>query len=624
MLKPKIVHLFLFLLIVLSIIVQFAGFMNGIDWGDDFAAYIIQAQTLIDGDFKGLEANIQRNDYILNYPWGFPILLAPVIKFFGTDFMLIKKYVFLFFIAGLFITYLAFRQKKEEALLTILLMAASPYFWFFKNLIGSDFPNMFCVLLSLLLMQKTLTKRETIFNSWIDNCLIGFTIYLSFTMRTQSFILLVTLAILQIIYLKRDLLKPKILIIAALPHITFIILKYILETLIPVEVVTYSQTFINYGLFDTLRNNLFYYINIWKDLFKDVSVLQNIDGIVTGICAFLSLTGIFVRWKENLVFITFIVLQLGLLLIYPFHQDLRFLIPIIPFFFYFMVVGVFHLSELLYENRSRLWSYLFLSPLLALSFYSTSKLTFGNFKNPVTMEGPYNYSAIEMFDYLKKNTSTSSLIGQWKPRVALLFTERNCITPTTVSDCIRRKTAYYVYYRNAYTEQISLDSISKYPRHFRNVFENEDYKVFRVIADPSKADPEQEKPEGLNELAARIDHKHFNNPMVVGRDTLTFILSDEGLSSLAFPLKRGRYLLDVYSKSTKAKNIYPLNKVLVNEKVAGTFQGKERPHHVNLPFELANDTTVGIRLKMENDLYDNESGEDRNIILYFINIYKTR
>ncbi|MGH2566523.1 MAG: hypothetical protein ACRDE5_18535, partial [Ginsengibacter sp.] len=122
-------------LILLSVLINIFSFNKVQDWGDDFAGYVIQAKTIYTGKYDELKNNLKRNDFILNYPWGFPALISPVIRYFDSNILIIKIYIFLFFLLSLIVLFYLFWEDKEAALLTILFVSSSPYFWEFKNYI---------------------------------------------------------------------------------------------------------------------------------------------------------------------------------------------------------------------------------------------------------------------------------------------------------------------------------------------------------------------------------------------------------------------------------------------------------------------------------------------------------
>ena len=97
--------LFLGTIVLLSGGLGFFSLTRGHPWWDDFASYLMQAKSILTwtmGDF------IQHNSFtVLNssyppgpvaYPWGFPLILAPVYAVFGPN-PLALKMVSLFFYA---------------------------------------------------------------------------------------------------------------------------------------------------------------------------------------------------------------------------------------------------------------------------------------------------------------------------------------------------------------------------------------------------------------------------------------------------------------------------------------------------------------------------------------------
>lgn len=102
-------------LVFLSLLINFLSFNKVQDWGDDFAAYVMQAKTVHDGSYSELERNIKRNDFILNYPWGFPVLISPVIAFFDNN-ISSSKYIFISSSYYLLLYYSICSGKKRKQL----------------------------------------------------------------------------------------------------------------------------------------------------------------------------------------------------------------------------------------------------------------------------------------------------------------------------------------------------------------------------------------------------------------------------------------------------------------------------------------------------------------------------
>ena len=142
------------LVLALTLPSAFIYCAQGHDWGDDFALYIIQALQLV-GEWPG------NSGYIFNqyrptlgppeYPWGMPLLLAPVAAAFGnnmTAFLVWMKVIFLAFYQAVFL----FGSKtvgRIGALVVAVALAYNPFFLEFKNEVMSDVPFALFVLLAL-------------------------------------------------------------------------------------------------------------------------------------------------------------------------------------------------------------------------------------------------------------------------------------------------------------------------------------------------------------------------------------------------------------------------------------------------------------------------------------------
>jgi hypothetical protein len=75
------------------------------------------------------------------YPPGYPLLLAPVYHFSGPALTPMKVMNIGFFCAALFVFYLLVRNYgRHLALATVAIIGACPYFWDFKDTVASEFP----------------------------------------------------------------------------------------------------------------------------------------------------------------------------------------------------------------------------------------------------------------------------------------------------------------------------------------------------------------------------------------------------------------------------------------------------------------------------------------------------
>jgi len=473
---------FILTLIFLSVLINILSFNKVQDWGDDFAGYVIQAKTIHTGNYSDLESSIKRNDFILNYPWGFPILISPLIKYFDSHIVIIKMYIFLFFLASLIVLFYLFRDDKETSLLTILLVSSSPYFWEFKNYILADIPNLFFVLLTLFTANRFLIKGKTVVNDYFTCFIIGALVFASYMIRNQSVVILPAIILVQIIRFRGHIFSFKKILLIIIPIIVFLILLMVQPAFIPIKSVTYLDQYANLQLGKTVWDNIFYYTNIWEELFATTNVISNVASVFTGFFITFVFIGVFTRVKEHILLLAFSGITIILVLISPFHQGVRYLIPVVPFLFYFFITGfryvVFHIY-----TRGKIKYTVYYSVVGIIIFLSIKTIFVYTWQSSISqqeVEGPYKKTSIEMFDYIRNNSAKNEIIGFCKPRAMLLYTGRNAVIPMSYEACIKRNTRYLVYYKNAIAEQLPLDSVRSHQDNLRQVFWNQDFIVYKI------------------------------------------------------------------------------------------------------------------------------------------------
>jgi hypothetical protein len=475
----------LFVLLLVSIAINLLSFQKGHNWGDDFAGYLKQAQILSKGNYADLKVNMTQMDNILNYPWGYPLLLTPLIHLLDSHLIFLKIYTYFFFILSLLFIFLLLRKDRVMALMTILLLSASPYFWEFKENLLADYPNLCFTFLSLYLIQRVVQEKKIILNEIASNLLIGLSLFVSFSMRNQSIVLLPTLLVLQLFMVRRAVIKPGLLIRLILPYITFFALASLLSWLIPIRSTSYAAQY-NFNLLfmiKTIGNNVVYYLKVWNELFDSTSVIAHFSKIFSGLAICLAAIGVAgsIR-KENVLLLVFPLICICLFLVTPFYQGLRYAMPIVPLFIFFMLKGAHDLSMKLSRRIGR-FGHLYLG--LTLVFLSLKSIVSGayvNYRTSRIMKGPYEPDSRELFEYIATRTSPADRIEFWKPRIILLYTGRNSIFTPTRELYLSKGLQYMVYYKypDILNDQIPLDTVYKYKDELSPCFSNSSYLMFKT------------------------------------------------------------------------------------------------------------------------------------------------
>ena len=161
------------------------------------------------------------------------------------------------------------------------------------------------------------------------------------------------------------------------------------------------------------------------------------------------------KWPSSVFIIIYVSSILALYTIWPFRQGLRFLIPLLPFYMYFFIIGIRSISD--FSSSSNLRSKKLIGNFLIIVFFLTSLLQINlNYKNNFKLiDGPYNDDSTEMFDFIKKNVSQTDIVVFRKPRVMTLLTNKYSIMYNDTKDFVEK--SWYVIDGN---EHLKMGSFS--------------------------------------------------------------------------------------------------------------------------------------------------------------------
>ena len=151
------------LIVLVSGAISFCLLTRGHSWLDDFAAYIMQAKSILDGTMGEF---VRRNAFTVSassyppgpaaYPWGFPLLLAPVYAIFGMNALAFKLVNTLFYALFLIVFFGLARTRLTdvESLLLTAALAFNPALLMAHDQISSDIPFLFFCTLGIYLAEK--------------------------------------------------------------------------------------------------------------------------------------------------------------------------------------------------------------------------------------------------------------------------------------------------------------------------------------------------------------------------------------------------------------------------------------------------------------------------------------
>ncbi|MDH3588323.1 MAG: hypothetical protein OEQ74_02845 [Gammaproteobacteria bacterium] len=442
----------LFVGIALTAALHLTSLEAGHGWGGDFAAYIHQAKAIANSAHEPLaelvdyRTKYSTTDHMIGpayYPWGFPLLLSPVVAVFGDSLPAMRTLIIGFLLGIQVVTFLLLRGRLPDSwnLVTVFLIGISPALVELKNHVHSDIPFWFFTALSLLLIDRYVVKGTAARLSAVRQLILGLCILAAYSIRTHGLALIPTLAFVQLLTLagRRDANTVRGLLqgvktapaIWILPYLVTGIGIFLSKSLGSEGLSSYVSSghfnFASIGEFISLvATNSVYYLKLPAEFLATNNVLYVV------LFAPLVLFGLIKRLRTDYVLIIFVVMHMGILIVFPFRQGIRFILPVLPFYLYFGVAGFFEASQVLSRVVDRsLWvsrsAFLLLLAACVPVLFATAESWSAVADEKPVLSGPYSDASQEMFRYIRDNLEEDSCIVFWKPRVLMFFTGRRSI-----------------------------------------------------------------------------------------------------------------------------------------------------------------------------------------------------
>ena len=484
---PRKTIVILVLLLLTSALLGSSVLTRGHWWGDDFAAYIMQAKSLLAGNMdQFVEANtftVTQSSHQIGpaaYPWGFPLMLAPVYALIGLSPLALKLPGLLMYLGFLLVFFYLTKRRftLTESLLAVSLFALNPGLLRSLDNIASDIPFLFFSTLAILLadMYAHETRHKQRLSLAVASAIV---IFAAFFVRTQGLILLGSILLFQGIRFlgqreqRRQLVLDSLIVLAA-----FGILWGISALFFPGGQSSYLALYAGFSL-DTLTNNILSYSQVFGEFFATLPG----QSLFFGIFVMLFFIGLAARFKADLLFVLYAALYLIVLWTWPEWQGYRFLFPLLPFFVYFSFQGARFILGQIHEkgsNIAKIFVYTTLVSISAIFLVISTSYALGNLRAGREINGPFDPYSLETYDFIKNNTPPDSVIVFFKPRALRLMTDRNALALT---ECDRLPEGDYLALSKKVGEnlQIPPERIHECNLPLDLVFQNRRFIVYRIL-----------------------------------------------------------------------------------------------------------------------------------------------
>jgi hypothetical protein len=451
---------------------QVVTIRQGHDWGDDFAMYIAHARNLASGAPYAAVGYFPNPHNVYSpsaLPPVFPVLLTPIYKLFGLNLFAMKIEVIAFFIATLVVLYLLLKDALPHAYLLALiaLVGFNPGLGAFKDNVLSEFPFLFFTYLALLLRQRS-TADPRRWLAW--GVAIGLAAYCAYGTRAVG-------GVLVLVFLAADIIELRRVSRATLVAIAIFCVMAAVQQLSSPAVGSYL------GLLDVGPG----------------TVMTNVKALIKGLVSFwangysvrlawilcaagtaVALAAALARIRQRLGALElFAIGYLLVTLIWPFPGWGRYVIPLMPLYVLYLLLGVRDASSRLRLPRPTLP--IALAAVVVLGYAGQySSVGFG----PIT-SGVATPESQAAFAFIRAETPQDAVLIAEKPRALALYTGRRAtVYDESASDddllryCEQVHATYAVEGPTMTGKWASF--IARHPERFIKVFASGELAVYRI------------------------------------------------------------------------------------------------------------------------------------------------
>jgi hypothetical protein len=233
-----------------------------------------------------------------------------------------------------------------------------------------------------------------------------------------------------------------------------------------------------------IKDNLIYYFKLPGEFFTGLK--EGVGQTLYGASLPMFLVGVFKRRHSDYHIITFGLLIILLLIVWPGKQGLRYLFPILPFYVSFVFTGLKTFHDSGDGILSVFWRVISVGSIVVIIVFflrvSINDASKNYAQQGMGKSGPFVSASKDLFSYISKNTEKDSIIIFFKPRIMRLFAGRQSILidqvdKVTLGDYLCLYLHKNDYHQIGKWEVLSLLEEDK----IRLLYENTDFRLYRII-----------------------------------------------------------------------------------------------------------------------------------------------
>lgn len=504
--------------VFVGLVLFYRSFLEqGHDWGDDFSLYINQARALVRGDVAQVVSDTR---YILQnsgsdsfspyvYPWGFPILLAPVYLVAGIDYRAFAWVTIVSLVAFICVFHRLVRPVVGATgafAIAAVVALSTPYVWWSAS-ITSDFPAIASVVLALWWIERCRRCGHFASSSRVPLVVVGLSATWAFAIRREIVVVIVAalaVQVLELMRVRRE--RPGAGLLpeghdwtgVTAPYWTFALSSAAFHLALPASL----EQQVDGGGPGKIRENLVWYRDIFaehvglKDIGpNDISLFgSNRLGLwLIGVIAVSAVAGIVIalvrrRGAEFAIAVYFLCVS-WVILTQPFHEG-RYIFGLTPMVLFFSWVAV---SWMVAPNGGvsgarRLLSVaaplVLVVPLVVQSADDLHNSWQYHRDYDYIVHGPENPTAREMLDTVVRCTRGDEVVVFARARAMNLYTNRRAIQTGDVNIALQRGDWMVVSNDDVdyYEPKVNESNYAGYG--LAKVWSNDEFTMYRIGAPP--------------------------------------------------------------------------------------------------------------------------------------------
>ena len=451
-------------LAALALAVLYRSFLEtGHDWGDDFSLYINEARSLVRGDVPQVIADTRYalqnsgtdtfSPYV--YPWGLPLLLAPVYLAAGVDysaFAWVTVGSFVFFLWG-FRRLIVGSVGALAATAITVVIALSVSYVRATGAILSDLPAIAATVAALLWIEHCRAAGHFARSTRVPLVVAGLLVTWAFSIRRETVVLLLAMFVVHMVALRnrghQDAPsnsggRRRFVDIAA-PYWTFALSAGVFHLVLPASL---EQQASDGGGVGQVRGNLEWYRDVFAEQvgLKDLGPNQiqwfgsgGTGRVLVSSIAVLAVFGVGVavaRRRGPELMIAVHATALGWMILSQPFRDGRYIFGLTPFVLYFAWLGAMQLVEPLrgpdgaFSGVGRvaaLVPWLVVGPLIAANTDGFQHAWRYHREYDYVVNGPETDQSREMFEAVRRCTRGDEVVLFARARAMNLYTNRRSI-----------------------------------------------------------------------------------------------------------------------------------------------------------------------------------------------------